>query len=378
MQYYVPLVIHLNWSFQVDYCDSLCIDDSNDFRISYTRLRSSFLLLHMCIPKIIAPDRRVILDSQPCIETPKGYYLPLYSKKCFKKLPDLPNINFADLTKKFCGIDELLRTIPLKLDSSFDILGTDPKRLYTAVTSSYNQPVLPLPDNVKILICHNFESSAIENILVSDNTKLIELYYKSDKPGLSAVSSIISKPLALKRCNISDKGSYTPSFQCLVAYFLTLFSVNVTETVLLTAERNEISCSVTPNVVVQALSDECEVDISSPKGVLHVHVKTPAADIKITNAVMHKNSCSKILITGDSSIKLLRLKGFFNCEIVIQCNVDFLDISQCYNWRFMDTAGVFTFNDDYSERNNTHPLSVISTSNGIKYCFSRKYKERGR
>lgn len=375
--YYIPLETHLDWAFQIDYCDSLCIDDSNGFRVSRVKLRSPFLLTYMCIPKIIAPDGRVILDSQPCIETPKGYYLPLYSNKCFKELPDLPNINFADLTKKFCGIDGLLRTTPLKLDSSFDILGIDPRKFYAAVTSSYNQPVLLLPDNVTILMCHNFENCAIENILASDDTKLYELYYKSDKSGLSAVSSIILKPLALKRCNISEKGAYIPSFQCLVAKYLVLSGVNVAEGVLLTAEHNEISCSVTPNVIVQALSDNCEVKIHSPEGVLHVHVKTSGADIKITNASMFKNSCSKILISGDTSIGRLRLADFPACEIIIQCNVDFLEISNCYNWRFMGTAGRFIFDDAYEEQNNKHPLSVYPVKGGFKYCFSHKYKGKG-
>lgn len=390
--YYIPLEVHLDWAFQIDYCDSLCIDDSNGFRVSRAKLRSPFLLTYMCIPKIIAPDGRVILDSQPCIETPKGYYLPLYSNKCFKELPDLPNINFADLTKKFCGIDGLLHTTPLKLDSSFDILGIDPRKFYAAVASSYNQPVLPLPDNVTILMCHNFENCAIENILASDDTKLYELYYKSDKTGISAVSSIISKPLALKRCNISEKGAYIPSFQCLVAKYLVLSGVNVAEDVLLTAEHNEISCSATPNVIVQALSDNCEVKIHRPEGVLHVHVKTSGADIKITNAAMSKNpgskmlisaamfknSCSKILISGDTSIERLRLADFLACEIIIQCNVDFLEISNCYNWRFMGTAGMFIFDDDaYEEQNNKHPLSVYPVKDGFKYCFSHKYKGRG-
>lgn len=375
--YYIPLEIHLDWAFQIDYCDSLCIDDSNDFRVSHAKLRSPFRSTYMCIPKIIASDGRVILDSQPCIETPKGYYLPLYSNECFKELPDLPNINFADLTKKFCGINGFLRTTPLKLDSSFDILGIDPRKFYAAVTSSYNQPVLLLPNNVTILMCRNFENCAIENILASDDTKLYELYYKSDKPGLSAVSSIISKPLALKRCSISEKGAYIPSFQCLVAKYLVLSGVNVAEDVLLTAEHNKISCSVTPNVIVQALSDNCEVKIHSPEGVLHVHVKTSGADIKITNAAMFKNLCSKILISGDTSIGRLRLVDFLACEIIIQCNVDFLEISKCYNWRFMGTADRFIFDDDYEEQNNKHPLSVYPVKDGFKYCFSHKYKGRG-
>lgn len=372
--FYIPLIVYLDWGYQVASCKSLCVDESNKLKLRIVEHSYRVTPSYMCIPMIIAPDGRVILDSQPCIETPKGYYLPLYSNKCFSELPDLPNINIADLTKKFCGVDELLRTTPLNLDSSFDILGIDPKKLYATVTSSYNQPILLLPDNVTILMCYNFENCAIESILTSDDTKLYELYYKSDKPGLSAVSSIISKPLALKRCNVSEKGAYTPSFQCIVAKYLVLFGINVTDTVLLTAERNEISCSVTPNVIIQALGDNCEVNIHSPEGVLHVHVKTSGADIKLTNAAVFKSSCSKILITGDTSIRRLRLKNFLACEIVIQCNVDFLEISNSYNWRFMGTAGVFTFNDDYSERNNKHPLSVTSTPNGIKYCFSRKYK----